>query len=96
MPSHQSVLIVDRSEETQEVLQTVLERRGVRTLAANRTKTAAELAQQHHPDLIVLDMETCGDDVAPILGNMTKAGSLDCVNQPAATLSDVRRHINPG
>ena len=52
-----SVLIVDRSEETREVLQTVLERRGVRTLAADRAKTGLELAQRHRPDLIVVDLE---------------------------------------
>jgi CheY-like chemotaxis protein len=54
-----SVLIVDRSPETREVLQTVLERRGVRTLAAGRADMGMELAERHHPDLIVLDIETC-------------------------------------
>jgi DNA-binding NtrC family response regulator len=63
MNGQRSVLIVDRSEETREVLQTVLERRGVRILTADRTATAVALAGQHHPDLIVLDMETC--DPAP-------------------------------
>jgi hypothetical protein len=52
-----SVLIVDRSEETREVLQAVLERRGLRTLAAGRTQKGLELARQHHPDLIVLDLD---------------------------------------
>jgi hypothetical protein len=52
-----SVLIVDRSEETREVLQTALERRGVRTLTTGRTDAGLRLAQQHHPDLIVLDLE---------------------------------------
>jgi DNA-binding response OmpR family regulator len=52
-----SVLIVDRSEETREVLQTVLERRGVRTLAARRPEKGLELARRHHPDLVVLDLE---------------------------------------
>jgi hypothetical protein len=52
-----SVLIVDRSEETREVLQTVLERRGVRTLAAGRAEKGLELARRHHPDLVVLDLE---------------------------------------
>jgi hypothetical protein len=56
-----SVLIVDRSEETREVLQTVLERRGVRTLAAGRADAGLELARRHHPDLVVLDLEM--DDV---------------------------------
>ncbi len=52
-----SVLIVDRSAETREVLQTALEHRGVRTLAAGRTATGMELARRHQPDLIVLDLE---------------------------------------
>ena len=62
MNGQRSVLIVDRSEETREVLQTVLERRGVRTLAAGRTDVGLELARRHQPDLIVLDLEL--DDVA--------------------------------
>ena len=48
MPDCQrSVLIVDRSEENREVLQTVLERHGVRTLAASEPEKAAELARQN-------------------------------------------------
>ncbi len=54
-----SVLIVDRSEENREVLQTVLERHGVRTLAASEPEEAAELARQNQIDLVVLDVESC-------------------------------------
>ena len=59
-----SVLIVDRSEETREVLQTALERRGVKTFAAGRARRGLELARRHHPNLIVLDLEldTTGPD----------------------------------
>lgn len=57
MNGQQSVLIVDRSEETREVLQTALERRGVRTLSASRAEKGLELARQCHPDLVVLDLE---------------------------------------
>jgi CheY-like chemotaxis protein len=52
-----NVLIVDRSEETREVLQTVLERRGVRTMSAGKAQTGLELARRHRPELIVLDLE---------------------------------------
>jgi CheY-like chemotaxis protein len=52
-----SVLVVDRSEENREVLRTALERRGVTFLEASRTQRGLELARQHHPDLIVLDLE---------------------------------------
>jgi len=51
------VLIVDPSPETREVLQLALERRGMCTLAAGRTRQGIELARQHQPDLIVLDLD---------------------------------------
>ncbi len=57
MDSRRSVLIVDASDETRVVLQTALERRGVRTMAASRAEQGLALAQRHHPDLIVLDLE---------------------------------------
>ena len=60
-----SVLIVDRSEETREVLRTALERRGMHILATSRAQRGRELAQQHHPDLIVLDLEV---DDSPTTG----------------------------
>jgi CheY-like chemotaxis protein len=73
LDGQRSVLIVDRSDETREVLQTVLERRGVRTLAARRREKGLELARRHHPDLVVLDLEMedtpaeefCGAGVPP-------------------------------
>ena len=57
-----SVLIVDQSEETREVLKTALERRGLRILAASRAGPGLELARFHRPDLIVLDLESQGPD----------------------------------
>ena len=66
MIGQRSVLIVDPSEETREVLQTALERRGVRILATGQVKRGRELAQRHRPDLIVLDVESsCGAGVPP-------------------------------
>jgi CheY-like chemotaxis protein len=52
------VLIVDASPESREVLRLLLERRGVRTLEADRTQDAIRLAGQFRPDLIVLDAES--------------------------------------
>ncbi len=53
----QSVLIVDSSAENTEVLQTALMRRGVNTLTARHAIEGANLVRQHHPDLIILDLE---------------------------------------
>lgn len=60
LASPPSVLIVDESEETREVLTTALERRGLRILAASRPGQGLELARFHHPDLVVLDLESQG------------------------------------
>jgi DNA-binding response OmpR family regulator len=56
-----SVLIVDSSAETCEVLETALNRRGVRTFTASHAIDGLELGRLHQPDLIVLDLEV--DDV---------------------------------
>ena len=55
--SRPSVLIVDRSEDSRQVLRTVLERRGVQTWEAAEARRGVELARQHHPQVIVLDLE---------------------------------------
>jgi len=60
LASEQSVLIVDRSEETREVLKTALERRGLKVLAAGGRKQGLELARRVHPSLIVLDLDLDG------------------------------------
>jgi CheY-like chemotaxis protein len=52
-----SVLIVDSSEDTREVLQTALARRGMRTYFASRATQGLDLARRLRPDLIVLDLE---------------------------------------
>jgi DNA-binding response OmpR family regulator len=56
-----SVLIVDRSEETREVLETALNRRGVQTYTAKHASEGVELGRRHCPNLIVLDLEI--DDI---------------------------------
>jgi CheY-like chemotaxis protein len=57
LDKHRSVLIVDPSDENRVVLQTALERRGVKTMAASQAQQGLALARLHHPDLIVLDLE---------------------------------------
>jgi CheY-like chemotaxis protein len=55
--SRQSVLIVDRSAETREVLRTALALRGTDLWEATRADEGLELARRHHPDVIVMDLE---------------------------------------
>ena len=68
MSKDQCVLVVDGSVETHEVLETALARRGVHTRHANRFRDGVELAEQLHPDLIVLDLELEQADPEAIYG----------------------------
>jgi CheY-like chemotaxis protein len=52
-----TVLLVDSSSDNREVLRTVLERRGLRIFEADEAERGLELAREHHPDVIVLDLE---------------------------------------
>ena len=57
-----SVLIVDNSRESREVLRTALERRGLQTWGAEGPEHGLALARRYHPDLIVLDLEASPAD----------------------------------
>ena len=57
MHPRRTVLIVDQSEETREVLRMALECPATRILEASRPDRGLELAREHHPDVIVLDLE---------------------------------------
>ena len=52
-----SVLIVDASPDNREVLRTALVRRGLTILEAEAVSEGLEMAREHRPDVIVLDLE---------------------------------------
>ncbi len=67
MENHCQVLIVDAAEETRDVLQTALERHGLKTLTASETSEGLAMAREHRPELIVLDLEiedNASDEIA--------------------------------
>jgi CheY-like chemotaxis protein len=66
-----SVVIVDQSDENREVLRTALAHRGVETFEASEAGQGLELVRQHHPGVIVLDLEA----VQP--GKKTSASDYD-------------------
>lgn len=61
-----SVLIVDRSAESREVLKTALLRSGTRILEAARAEQGLDMARQHQPKVIVVDIDAEGGDFAPL------------------------------
>jgi CheY-like chemotaxis protein len=62
MPHRPSVLLVEPSAEEREVLRTVLQQRGLRIFEADEARAGLELAEQHQPDVIVLDLESQSAD----------------------------------
>jgi CheY-like chemotaxis protein len=95
LDDQQSVLIVDPSEETREVLRTALERRGVRTYSACRAKQGLELARNLHPDLIVLDVELDFDGQSGDSSSENPFADQSRVDHtPLVMLGTVRRSTN--
>ena len=76
-----SVLIVDSSDETCEVLTTALEHRGVAARAAVRADLGLQVARQTHPKIIVLSLETA-EPVDPAISS----GFADHANEQKASL----------
>ena len=62
------VLIVDRSDDSREILKTALQQRGLATLDTGRVEDGVHLAGCHHPEVIVLDAEEVGEESAICAG----------------------------
>jgi two-component system KDP operon response regulator KdpE len=93
LASQQSVLIVDRCEETREVLRTALERRGLRIFTTPRRRQGLELARRHRLDLIVLDLELDCADGEESAAPLVRQSQTDCT--PLVVLGTVRRRSSP-
>jgi DNA-binding response OmpR family regulator len=89
LDAQRSVLIVDDSEETREVLQTALQRCGLRTFAAERAAPGLELARRCQPDLVVLDLEL--DHSGPESLSSAFAQQLRANHTPLVMLGTLRR-----
>ena len=57
-----SVLIVESSGETSEVLRTILEPRGLRVLSTTEASDGLTLLREHQPNVTILDVESQTED----------------------------------
>ena len=88
--SRRTVLIVDESDDSRQVLRTVLERRGVQIFEADRASDGLQIARQHRPGVIVMDLEAVSttDD-----GRLDErmADEVHSMQTPMVILGSVRR-----
>lgn len=92
METQHRVLIVDRSEESREVLQTALARRGMSTYATGAAIQGASFAREHNPDLVVIDLDvddTVAEALSGPLGDRESGGPV-----PIVLLGGVRRNLD--
>jgi CheY-like chemotaxis protein len=90
------VLIVDAADETRDVLQTALERLGRKTLTASQAQQGLAMAQKHHPELIVLDLEIDGEMDGPSRDQIAAQFAGKSPDQPSLVLlGSVRRGQAP-
>lgn len=57
LPAKARVLIVDSSQESRDILRTLLNRQGAETLEASQVVSAGAIAHREQPDLIVCDAD---------------------------------------
>lgn len=67
-----SVLIVDESEDSRQVLRTALERRGMSIFEASQTDEGLKMARDHQPNVIVLDLEVESAQTDEICGRFAQ------------------------
>lgn len=72
-PEGRSVLIVDESPDSREVLRAVLELRGWKIIEADGAEEGLAKAEALHPDVIVLDTDTCAADDAEVQASYDNA-----------------------
>ena len=58
-----SVLIVDESDDSREVLRTILSQRGIQIFEAREQQAGLQIAKAQHPDVLVLDVDTPTGDL---------------------------------
>jgi DNA-binding response OmpR family regulator len=87
------ILIVDASRESREVLRVLLERRGAKTLEAERPEDAIFLARDEHPDLIVFDAESDNSGSSDPTNDLREIA--DGNNTPIVILGKVRQLRSP-
>jgi two-component system cell cycle response regulator DivK len=93
------VLIVDDDERNVRLARDLLERDGLRTLSAGTASDALELAREHRPDVILLDLrlpDVDGPETARRLAADHRTADIPIVGWSALAERDVRGLLERG
>ncbi len=86
------VLIVDASEESRDILRTLLEREGAETLEASGASRATDMLRRWHPHLVVYDAESENDPSCQTWNDLGQTATRNDI--PIVVLGTAKRQIH--
>ena len=93
MPANLTILLVEDDEDTRYLMRLELERRGYRLIEAEDGEKAVALAQQEHPDIILMDISLPrmdGLEATKLIRNHDRMHAIPVVAVTAHQESDFR------
>jgi len=93
MPANLTILLVEDDEDTRYLMRLELERRGYRLIEAEDGEKAVALAQQEHPDIILMDISLPrmdGLEATKLIRNHDRMHAIPVVAVTAHQESDYR------
>jgi two-component system, cell cycle response regulator DivK len=94
--SEQRILVVEDNEKNMKLFRDVLQAKGYLTLEAGSGEQAVELATEHVPDLILMDVQLPGIDGIEALGRIRadeRTQAIPVVALTAQAMSGDREHF---
>src|SRR5207245_926683 len=85
--ANELILIVEDNEKNRKLVRDVLQHRGYRTLEAETGEDGVRLAREHHPALILMDIQLPGIDGIAALGQLRSDPATRAVPVIAVTAS---------
>jgi len=85
--ANELILIIEDNEKNRKLVRDVLQHRGYRTLEAETGEDGVRLAREHHPALVLMDIQLPGIDGITALGQLRSDGTTRGIPVIAVTAS---------
>src|SRR5262249_58820159 len=87
--ANELILIIEDNEKNRKLVRDVLQHRGYRTLEAETGEDGVRLAREHHPALVLMDIQLPGIDGITALGQLRGDGTTRGIPVIAGTAAAV-------